>query len=317
MLKLDQNFDPDDFRMPVGEHLEELRGRLIQVLIGVVLATGVCLFFCRDYVLPTFCRPLVSAQLAAGVSPQTYFNTLPGPFTIFLKVSIICGIVVASPWVIWHFWQFVAAGLYPQERKAVTKYIPLSVLLTFAGVAIAYFFVLPVTLQFFLSFGLSIPPPGAQGSATAPLAEGVTLPEVVLLAADPAEPTAGAQWFNTTESRLKIFDGTTTHVQQFAPTSLAAPLIQLPEYINLAMVMITVFGVAFQLPLVVLGLVAAGIVEPGDLRENRKYVIFGLAALAAIVTPADVMSMALLAVPLVLLYELGILLAARGQKSSE
>ncbi|MEM6315044.1 MAG: twin-arginine translocase subunit TatC, partial [Planctomycetota bacterium] len=65
------------------------------------------------------------------------------------------------------------------------------------------------------------------------------------------------------------------------------------------------------------GLVAAGIVEPGDLRENRKYVIFGLAALAAIVTPADVMSMALLAVPLVLLYELGILLAARGQKSSE
>ncbi|MEM8876120.1 MAG: twin-arginine translocase subunit TatC [Planctomycetota bacterium] len=311
MLKLDQNFDPDDFRMPVGEHLEELRSRLIKVLIGVVIATGVCLFFCRDYVLPAFCRPLILTQLEAGVSPQTYFNTLPGPFTIFLKVSIICGIVLASPWVIWHFWQFVAAGLYPNERRAVTKYIPLSIFLTFLGVALAYFFVLPITLQFFLSFGLSIPLPGYEASSTAPLAEGVVLPQVALVTADPVDPAAGSQWFNTTESRLKIFDGKTTHVQQFAPTSLASPLIELPAYINLAMVMIAVFGAAFQLPLVVLGVVAAGIVEPRDLRENRKYVIFGLAALAAIVTPADVLSMALLAAPLVLLYELGILLASR------
>ena len=309
--RLADDFDPDAFRMSVGDHLEELRGRLIFALAGAALGFVLCLVFARGYVLPFFCRPLVDALLENDVNPQTYFRTVTGPFVIYLKVAAIGGLVLASPWVLWQFWQFVASGLYPRERRAVTRYIPLSLTLLLGGMAMAYYVMLPLTLQFFISFGLSIPMP-MEISPTAEPPAGVVLPQVPILDADPATPAEGGLWFNRTESRLKYHDGGRAWVMQFAPETLAAPLIELPEYVNLVMLMLLVFGVSFQLPLAVLGVTAAGLVEPADLAANRKFVIFGLAILSAVITPADPLSMIALAVPLALLFELGIFLAGRG-----
>jgi sec-independent protein translocase protein TatC len=312
--KTADTFDPDAFRMSVGDHLEELRGRLILALVGLGIGFVVCLFFVKDYVLPFVCGPLLEALQANGVNPQVYFRGVTGPFVIYLKVAFIGGLALASPWVLWQFWQFVAAGLYPQERKTVTKYIPLSLVLLLAGQAMAYWVMLPLTLTFFLGFGTSIPLPTADSPTAAP-PPGVVVQQITPLTADPIDPAIGDIWLNLAEGQVKIFNGGERPlVMPFAPETLAAPLIELPDYVSLVLLMLLVFGVAFQTPLVVLGLVTAGIVEVEDLAANRKYVIFGLAIASAFATPADPFTMIALMVPLAILFEFGILLARRGEK---
>ena len=64
---------------------------------------------------------------------------------------------IASPWLLYQLWLFVAAGVYPKERQMVTKYLPLSIVLLIAGEITLYFLVLPVTLEFFFRFGASLP----------------------------------------------------------------------------------------------------------------------------------------------------------------
>ena len=310
-LKSALAFDPDEFRMSVGDHLEELRWRLILALGGATAGFCLCLLFVQGYVLPWFCKPLIDALLDSGTPPQTYFRSVTGPFFIYLKVSAVVGLALASPWVLWQFWQFVAAGLYPRERRAVTKYIPLSMALLLGGLATAYYVMLPITLSYFIGFGLNIPMP-VDPTPVAPVAADVAFPVFPPLDADPATPPAGSAWFNRPESRLKYFDGVHTHVLGFQSQSLATPLIELPDYVDLAMMLLVIFGLCFQLPLVVLGLVAAGIFTREDLAANRKLVVFGLAVASAVITPADPLSMILLAIPLTLLYELGLFLARRA-----
>ena len=313
-IKLTPDFDPDGFRMSVGDHLEELRWRLILALGGVAAGFCLCLLFVQGYVLPWFCRPLIAALLEAGTPPQTYFKSVTGPFFIYLKVSAVVGLALTSPWVLWQFWQFVAAGLYPKERRTVTRYIPLSMALLLSGLAGAYYVILPLTLSFFIGFGLDIPMP-VDPSPVAPLPADVVLPVFPPLDADPAEIAVGEAWYNRVESRIKYFDGVDVHTLGFQSNSLATPLIELPDYVNLVMMLLVVFGLCFQLPLVVLGVAAAGIVTPEDLAANRKYVIFALAVAAALLTPADPLSMILLAIPLAGLYELGLFLARRSPPS--
>ena len=70
----------------------------------------------------------------------------------YLKVALICAAAIASPWLLYQLWQFVASGLYPKERKYVTKYLPLSITLLITGMLFLYFIVLPLMMTFFLEF---------------------------------------------------------------------------------------------------------------------------------------------------------------------
>ncbi len=74
------------------------------------------------------------------------------PFTIYLKASLLAGAVLASPWVFYQIWLFVAAGLYPRERRYVHIYLPFSVVLFLAGVSLAFFGVFQPVLRFLLGF---------------------------------------------------------------------------------------------------------------------------------------------------------------------
>ena len=95
------------------------------------------------------------------------------------------------------------------------------------------------------------------------------------------------------------------------PSNLLSPHISLPEYIDLVLTTLLTFGLCFQLPLVVLTLTRIGIVQVDQLRLWRRYVYFGLAVVAASMTPGDVVTaMLALMAPLILLYELGIVLSA-------
>ena len=106
--------------MTIGEHLEELRRRLILSLIGFGIVFGVCLLFGQQ-VMAAFCRPLISVLQQYEVNPQIYFTQVSDPFMVFIKVSLVSACAIAAPWMVYQLWLFVAAGLYPHERKIVTR----------------------------------------------------------------------------------------------------------------------------------------------------------------------------------------------------
>ena len=169
--------------------------------------------------------------------------------TIFFMVCLVAGLVLASPWVFYQLWAFIAAGLYRHERHYVKKFLPFSLGLFLAGVFLCYFGVLPWTLRFLLQFNLWV---------------GI-------------EPT-----------------------------------LRISEWMSFATILPLVFGVAFQTPLIMLFLERIGVFTVEDYRSKRRFAILIMVIAAAVLTPGpDVFSQLMLAVPMIALYELGILLAVR------
>jgi sec-independent protein translocase protein TatC len=108
--------------------------------------------------LPVRVRPLDWALLTGEASrlvnrpPSLMSLTVTEPFTVYFKVSMVCGVVLASPWIFYQLWMFVAAGLYPHEKRLVHINLPLSVGLFLGGVALCEFVVLPTGVDYLLSF---------------------------------------------------------------------------------------------------------------------------------------------------------------------
>jgi sec-independent protein translocase protein TatC len=312
--KKKSDFDPDSFRMTVGEHLEDLRKRMLLGLVGFVVAMGVCLGFGTHF-LTFFCRPLLEALKTEDLTTILTYATVTEPFMIYLKVSMIGGAVFAGPWIIYQLWLFVAAGLYPNERKMVTRYIPLSISLFIIGVVFVYLLVLPLTMTFFLKFASEIGLPAASISTNTvdvPLNLRAQIPVIDGMMAKPRD---GDMWIDKGHRRLYVwFDGK-ERVVQLGNNNLLTPHLTIGEYIDLVITFMLTFGLAFQLPLVVLALVRIGVVEIDFLRKQRKMVYFVMAIVAAFVAPGDVVtSMLALLIPLMVLYEFGLWLADRQMK---
>ena len=176
---------------------------------------------------------------------QTVTLNVQEAFMTYLKVAFIAGLLIASPWVFREIWMFVAAGLYPHERKYIYIYLPMSLFLFTGGAVFCFYAVFPFVLKFLLSFNAMLD---------------------------------------------------------------VNPQIRLSEWINFAVMLPVMFGVSFQLPLVMLFLERISVFEISDYREKRRMAILVIAFLSMILTPADPMSMLLMMFPLTLLYELGIIL---------
>lgn len=166
-------------------------------------------------------------------------------FMTYIKVSLIAGFVLSSPWVFYQLWLFVAAGLYKHERKFVYLYGALSLILFLTGAAFCFKAVFPFVLDFLLGFNLML---------------GIT------------------------------------------------PQIRLSEWVSFAVMLPLMFGLSFQLPLVMRFLTALSIFDVKIYREKRRLAILVIAFLSMVLTPADPMSMLLMMFPLILLYEFGIVL---------
>ena len=166
-------------------------------------------------------------------------------FLTYIKVSLIAGLILSSPWIFYQLWMFVAAGLYPHERKYVYVYGLLSLVLFVIGAVFCFYAVFPFVLKFLLSFNVA----------------------------------------------LEIH-----------------PQIRISEWISFAVVLPLMFGVSFQLPLVMLFLERINIFDAGAYREKRRMAILVIAVISMLLTPADPMSMLLMMLPLCFLYEFGILL---------
>jgi sec-independent protein translocase protein TatC len=162
---------------------------------------------------------------------------------IWLKAAFVTGLVISSPWIFYQLWIFVAAGLYPHEKKYVYLYLPFSSVLFLAGAAMAFFVVFRYVLNFLLGFNraMSIDP-------------------------DP----------------------------------------RISEWLSFVLFLPLGFGIAFQLPLVMLFLHRIGIFSLEAYLEKWRIAVLVIFVISMILTPADPISMLLMACPLSGLYFLGI-----------
>jgi Sec-independent protein secretion pathway component TatC len=312
-----QGFNPEDYRMSIGEHLDELRARLFLGVAGFFVACVVCFIF-GEHVTRWFIKPFVEACDRNHIDPRMYTREVAESFMTYIKIVMITAATLAGPWIVYQIWQFIAAGLYPHERKYVTKYLPLSIFLLIAGMAFLYFYVLPLMIEFFLAFTLGEPFAQRQPYPTPP--PGTTQPAVTLprYAGNPPDPQPGQMWIDTRIGIIKIcpMPGV-VRVMPFGSEGLVVPQITMADYIDMVVGLLLSFGLAFQMPLVVLALHKMGIMEIPTLKKWRRVVYFSMSILAACIVPDVATGMVALLVPLILLYEMGILLATWSDKKAK
>jgi sec-independent protein translocase protein TatC len=139
------------------EHLEELRRRLLRSAISLVVAAAICFYF-RDQIYGFLDRPLRDKLAALHLMPKlTYLNPVD-PFNLYIKISIVCGLFLACPYVLWQIWLFISPGLYKHEKRYVWPFVVLTSGLFVAGGAFAYRFAFPAALDFLLKFGHQFQP---------------------------------------------------------------------------------------------------------------------------------------------------------------
>lgn len=138
-------------KMPLLEHLIELRNRLLKSLVAIVILFFV-FFFIKEHIYGFLVRPLADILAEQGESRRMIFTALHEAFFTYIKVSFWTALFVAFPFVAAQFWRFVAPGLYANEKKALLPYLILSPILFFFGGALVYYFIFPLAWQFFISF---------------------------------------------------------------------------------------------------------------------------------------------------------------------
>ena len=230
-------------QMTFIDHLEELRSRIIKAAVAVMIGF-IATYFFADRVIEFLSEPF----LELSGSTLTLLAPTEG-FMVRLKTGLLTGLIVSSPAVFYQFWNFIAPGLYQNERRFIIPVVIWSVLLFAIGALFAYQ-VLPYAMKFFHSF-----------------AEG------------------GAENFWS-----------------------------LSKYITFVTYLLLAFGLVFELPLVIYFAARMGLVTPQFLRKYRKHALIILLVLSAMITPPDIFTQAVLAIPLGILYEVSIWLAVIAVK---
>jgi len=276
-------------RMTLGEHLDELRVRLMRSVIALGLVISVAYFF-YEPIIAVVLRPYHQAvanlqvdwaqiqlehwQADEGAPRTKYFVTAElddmrplqtlrtdpradgastGIFFI-LKCCLYFSLAVAGPYMLWQLWQFIAAGLYPAERRVVYRTFPFAVGLFTTGVLFGYFFMVPYAYY-------ALP--------------AMTLEQVQ-------------------------FDG------------------EISSYFLFLQSLSLGLGIVFLLPIVMLMLSRSGVVDAKSYGNYRKHFLVGALLFAAVLTPPDPMTMVMMATPMIVLYEVGRLLGlAAGKRAAQ
>ena len=230
-------------RLTLVEHLDELRGRLIVCILVLVVALGLC-----------FWQNQLLLDLAAGPLPDdrdqlTTFGVTE-PFTTTLTVSVYGALILSLPVLLWQLYAYILPAFSETERRVLLPILLLFPVLFLAGIAFAYFVVMPAAVTFLLDFN--------------------------------------DDQFNI---QLRARD----YYSFFAMTEIAC-------------------GLLFQMPLAIIAVTRLGIIRVEQLSQNRRYAYLVLAIIAAALPGVDPITMLIEMVPLLVLFELSILLArALGQ----
>lgn len=232
--------------LSILEHLEELRQRLIRVLIAVGALSVVGYFFSD---------PLVNflAKPAKAYVNYFYFFEPGTAFVVRLKIAFFSGVFLSFPYILYQAWMFVSPGLYKAERQIVFPAVIISSALFLVGAAFAYHLIIPAGIKFLMSF----------------------------------------------------------------ETAMLRPLININDYLGFATALLIGVGIVFDFPVFLVGLVKLHVVKTETLKRTRKAVIVAAFVLGAMLTPSDIIvTQFLLSIPIVLLYEISIILAGLVERFS-
>ncbi len=140
--------EPDNGLNFIG-HLEEIRGRLIKSTLALLVVTALCATYADFLVNEILIGPLKRSSESLVLQ-----NLVPyGQLSLYFQVVFFAGFIISFPFIAWQIWQFVAPALHEHERKAGRFSILFISLCFFSGIAFGYFVFLPISLQFFASFG--------------------------------------------------------------------------------------------------------------------------------------------------------------------
>ncbi|MDD5100355.1 MAG: twin-arginine translocase subunit TatC [Syntrophales bacterium] len=242
-----ENDHSEEEKLPLTSHLEELKTRLIRILVVVGVGFGVCYLF-KDWSFRVITRPLVDAMPAQS---SMIFTGLPEAFFIHMKIAFFASLFLTAPYTLFEIWRFVSPGLYKNEKRFVFPFLFFSTLLFIGGVLFGYFIALPPAFRFFVSFS----------------------------------------------------------------TDFLKPMISFREYLGLTLKFLLAFGLCFEMPVFIFFLAKLGVVNAKMLSKQRRYAILIIFIAAAILTPSpDVISQILMAIPLMILYEVSIFVAKFAQR---
>ncbi len=228
-----------DQEQPLIAHLVELRNRLLRAVLLVLVIFAGLFYFANDLYLIlveplSVLMPIEGQMIATGVA---------SPFLVPFKLTFVLAVLAAVPFILHQIWAFISPGLYQHEKKFAIPLLLSSILLFYAGIAFAYFVVLPLVFGFFTGVG----------------PEGISfMPDIS----------------NILDFSLKIF---------FA------------------------FGIAFEIPVATFLMVLSGMTTVESLSGKRPYIFLGCFVVGMLVTPPDVISQTILALPMYLLFEAGVL----------
>lgn len=254
------------------EHLEVLRWHIVRSFLSV-LVFAILAFIFKDFIFdtlilkpktPAFWTNRMFAQLADFVGVESLkINTKPlqlisitmaGQFSAHIMISLIAGLIFASPYVIYEFWRFLKPALYDNEKKHARGAVFYMSALFGMGVLFGYYLIVPLSVHFLGSYSIS---------------------------------------------------------------SEVTNQINMLSYISTVTSICLASGVVFELPILVFFLSKVGLISPPFLKKYRKHAYVLLLLLSAIITPPDIFSQVLVCIPLVILYEAGIIISKRVVKQAE
>ena len=229
--------------MPFLEHLEELRWRLVWSAGALAIGFAIAFVITSQFdVIGIVARPILPF-----LPDHKLIYTHPAEsFSIVVQIAFYFGLLLALPVIVYQIWGFLSPALHGHEKRLVIPALYAAVFLFGCGAALAYFFVLPFSLNF---------------------------------------------------------------LEHFQSQSLR-PMIAADEYLSFVLTLAIGFGAVFELPLVIVGLTAIGLVKPQMLTKYRRHAVVACWLLSAIITPGDFLGATFaLAVPLYILFEISVVLS--------
>lgn len=140
-----------DDKMPLLDHLVELRSRLLRSALAVLALFFICYYFAPT-IYNFLVQPLADSYHDIGRDGRLIFTALHEAFFTYIKVAFFAAIFLAFPFISMQFWMFVAPGLYKHEKKALMPFLVATPILFFIGGALVYYFIFPLAWKFFLGF---------------------------------------------------------------------------------------------------------------------------------------------------------------------
>lgn len=171
-----------DVQMSFFDHLDELRTRLIRATYLFVPAVAIGWIFVEkimDFLSIPFGRAMAKLH-----QPQSelHFLGLTEPFVIEMKVALVVGFLISSPWVFWQAWAFIAPGLYAKEKRYAIPFVLFSTFCFIGGAVFGYYAVFPSAFETFLGFSVNLPMAGVRITPTITLSEYLDFTTTMLLA---------------------------------------------------------------------------------------------------------------------------------------